>query len=108
MIEARRPDIVLVDKRSKEVKIIPVPGGSRVKEKEMEKIDKYQMLREEVRCMWQVNNVTMIPVVVGALGVISDNFERYIKKLDVKIAMEVIQKTGLIGTAVLFRKVLSL
>ena len=110
MIEARRPDIVLVDKRSKQVKIIDiaVPGDSRVKEKELEKIEKYQMLREEIRCIWQVNKVTVISVVVGALGVISDMFERYIKKLDVKIAMEVIQKAALLRTAMLLRKVLSL
>ena len=76
--------------------------------KELEKIEKYQMLREEIRRLWQVSNVTVIPVVVGALGVISDKFERYIKKLDVKIAMEVIQKTALLGTAMLLRKVLSL
>ena len=110
VIEARRPDIVLVDKRSKEVKIIDiaVPGDSRVKEKELEKIEKYQMLREEIRCIWQVNKVTVIPVVVGALGVMSDMFERHIKKLDVKIAMEIIQKAALLGTAMLLRKVLSL
>ena len=106
VIEARRPDIVLVGKRSKEVKIIDtvVPGDSRVKEKELEKIEKYQMLREEVRRIWQVNRFTVIPVVVGALGVISDKFERYSKKLDVKIAMEVIQKRALLGTAMLLRK----
>ena len=66
------------------------------------------MLREEIRCIWQVNKVTVIPVVVGALGVISDMFERHIKKLDVKIAMEIIQKAALLGTAMLLRKVLSL
>ena len=32
--------------------------------------------------------VTVIPVVIGGLGVFSDMFERYIEKLDVKIAME--------------------
>ena len=110
VIEARRPDIVLVDKRSKEVKIIDiaVPGDSRVKEEELEKIEKYQMLREEIRCIWHVNKVTVIPVVVGALGVISDMFERYITKLDVKIAMEIIQNTALLGRTMLLRKVLPL
>ena len=41
MIEARRPDIVLVDKMNKEVRIIDiaVPGDSRVKEKEVEKME---------------------------------------------------------------------
>ena len=110
VIEARRPDIVFVDKKNKEVKIIDiaVPGDSRVKEKELEKIEKYQMLREEIGHVWQMNKVTVIPVVIGALGVISDKFERYMEKLEVKIAIEIIQKTALLGTARILRKVLSL
>ena len=110
VIEARRPDIVWVDKKNKEVKIIDiaVPGDLRVKEKELEKIEKYQMLREEVGHVWQTNKVSVIPVVIGALGVISDKFERYMEKLDVKIAMDTIQKTALLGTARILRKVLSL
>ena len=110
VIETRRSDIVLVDKKNKEVKIIDiaVPGDSRVKEKELEKIEKYQMLREEIGHVWQINKVTVIPVVIGALGVISDKFERYIEKLDVKIAMEIIQKAALLGTARILRKILSL
>ena len=47
-----------------------------------------------------MNKVTVIPVVVGALGVISDIFERYSKKLDVKIAVEMIQKAAILGTAI--------
>ena len=108
MIEVRRPDILLVDKRSKEVKIIyvAVSGDSRVKEKKLEEIEKYQILREEIRIVWQMNNVTVIPVVVGTLGVISDKFERFMEKLGVKVVMEIIQKTALRGTARLLRKVL--
>ena len=51
---------------------------------------------------------TVIPVVVGALGVIWELFERYIKTLDVKIIMEIIQKAVILGTAMLLRKVSSL
>ena len=109
-IEARRPDIVFGDKRNREVKIIDiaVPGDSRVAEKELEKIEKYQMVREEIGHVWKMNKVTMIPVVIGALGVISDKFERYMEKMDVKIATAIIQKTALLGTARALRKVLSL
>ena len=85
-----------------------MPGDSRVAEKELEKIEKCQMLREEIGHVWQMNKVTVIPVVIGAFGVISDKFERYMEKLDVKIAMEIIQKTALLGTARILRKVLSL
>ena len=53
-IEARKPDIVFIEKRNKEVKIIHIliPGDKRVKEKEIEKIGKYHMLRDEVRKLY--------------------------------------------------------
>ena len=66
------------------------------------------MLKEEIGHVWQMNKVTVIPVVIGALGVISDKFERYMEKFDVKIATEIIQKTALLGTARILQKVLSL
>jgi len=82
MIEAWRPSIVMVDKRSKEVKIIDstIRGDSRVKENGLEKIEKHELFIEEIRRIWYVNKVTVIPVVVGALWVIPHMFERYIKK----------------------------
>ena len=49
---------------------------SRVKEKEVEKIDTYQMMIEEIRNVCLMNKVIVIPVVVGALGFILDTFER--------------------------------
>ena len=87
---------------------IAVPGDSTVAEKELGKIEKYKMVREEIVHVWKMNKVTMIPVVIGALGVISDKFERYMEKMDVKIATAIIQKTALLGTAGILRKVLSL
>ena len=46
VIEARRPDLVVVDKKKKSCKIIdfPVPGDRRIEEKEKDKIEKYQDL----------------------------------------------------------------
>ena len=84
---------------------IAVPGDSRVAEEELEKIEKYQMVREECGHLWKMNKVTVIPLVIGALGVIADKFERYMEKMDKKIATAIIQKTALLG---ILRKVLSL
>ena len=94
MIEVRRPDILWVDKRSKELKIIDVAvsGDSRVKEKKVEEIEKYLILREEIRIVWQMNYATVIPVVVGTLGVISDKFERIMEKLDLKSSWKSFRK----------------
>ena len=110
VVEARRPDIVVVDKKGKEVKIIDVaiPGDSRVRSKEQEKIEKYQLLRDEMMRMWGMKKVVVIPVVIGALGAISIEFENHVKKLKLEIRIEHVQKTALLGTARILRKVLSL
>ena len=58
--------------------------------------------------MWKLKKVTVVLIVIGALGAASDMFEKYIGKLDVTIRLEVIQKTAMLGTAGLLRRVLSL
>ena len=49
-----------------------------------------------------------VPVVIGALGTVSEMFEKYAGKLKVTIRHDVIQKAPLLGTAGLLRKVLAL
>ena len=67
-----------------------------------------QLLREEIGKMWRLKKVTVVPIVIGALGAVSHMFEKYMGKLDVTIRLEVIQKMALLGTAGLLRRVLSL
>ena len=68
VIEARRPDLVAVDKKRRTCKIInfAVSGDSRIKEKDKQKIEKYQDLRRELKKIWNVT-VKIIPLVVGSL-----------------------------------------
>ena len=49
VMEARRSDLILVDKKAKSCVIIDVavPGDCRIREKETEKIEKYQNLKRE-------------------------------------------------------------
>ena len=49
-----------------------------------------------------------MPVVIGALEAVSVNFIKYMKQVGVKVSLEVIQKTALLGTAKILRKVPSL
>ena len=51
VIEARRPDLVVVDKKERSCKVIDfaVPGDSRIEEKEKDKIEKYQDLGRELQ-----------------------------------------------------------
>ena len=55
MIEARRPDMVGVDKVKKETMItdVAILGDTRVCNKEREKIEKYSLLKEETARSWQ-------------------------------------------------------
>ena len=65
---------MIVEKQERICKIIDVavPNDSRVNAKEQEKIEKYQELRWEVAKLWKMKKVEVIPVVVGALGTITN------------------------------------
>ena len=67
---------MIIEKRTKDVKIIDIAitGDKRVKDKETEKLEKYQMLKEEVRRLWKMKTVTVLPIVIGALGAVSQRF----------------------------------
>ena len=109
-VQARGPDIVVVNKIKKKVKLIDIaiPGDCRVKEKEQEKIEKYDQLKEEIARLWNMKRVTVIPVVNGALGCISNSFESYMEKVGAEAKLQVVQKTALLGTASILRKTLSM
>ena len=71
VIEAWRPNLVVVDKKERSCKIIDfaVPGDSRIEEKAKDKIEKYHELGRELQKIWNVK-VKIIPLVVGSLGAI--------------------------------------
>ena len=70
--EARRPDIVLFDKKNQETFIVDVaiPEDFHVRDKEAEKISQYQDLALEVSRM-QNTKSKVIPIVIGALRAVS-------------------------------------
>ena len=109
VIEARRPDLVVVDKKERSCKIIDfaVPGDSRIEEKEKDKIEKYQDLGRELQKIWNVN-VKIIPLVVGPLGAIPKQFGKRLKQIAITAETAQVQKTVLLGTARILRKVLEI
>ena len=48
---------------------IVVPGDKRIELKEQGKIDVYSKLTREVKKIWNLSQVVVVPVVIGALGV---------------------------------------
>ena len=92
----------------REVKIIDVaiPRDVRVCEKELEKIDKYKPIKDEIARLWEMQKVTIIPIVVGALGAITNRFGKFMQEIGIDIRIENVQKTALLGTVRLLRLVL--
>ena len=56
--------------------------------KEQEKVDNYSELRREVKKIWNLSQVKVIPVVTGALGVTLKRLKNWLKKLNLKSSIE--------------------
>ena len=113
VIEARRPDIIVINKKERKGIIIDhiavtVPADVRVGEKEREKVEKYQDLKREIGRLWKLKMAEVVPVVMRALGSVTKGFDRWIEKLGIPFNVGVIQKTALLGTARILRKVLEM
>ena len=110
LIEARRPDLIVIVKKEQMSIItdIAVPADIRVEEKEKEKVEKYQDLKREIRRLCKLRNVEIVPVVIGARGSVSAEFNRWMKKLGITCNAGVMQKAALLGTARILRKVLEM
>ena len=71
VIEARRPDIVVViiDKKERKGIIIDiaVPVDVRVGIKEREKVEKYQDLKGEIGRLWKLKMVEVVTIVIETL-----------------------------------------
>ena len=75
-----RLEIVVLEKETRFCKIVDVAHtfDTRVIENEREKVDKYQNLKFELKRIWNFSEVTVIPVVISALGAISMDFRKWI------------------------------
>jgi len=73
--------------------------------KEVEKILRYKDLKIEIQCMWNVKP-KVIPVIIGATGTISDTFIKYVSNISGNHEVKELQKTAILGTAHILRKVL--
>ena len=108
VIEVRRPNLILSDRKAKLCVIIDVaiPGDCRMREKEIGKIEKDKNLKRELKRVLRQKKVEVLPVVVGALGCISKDFSRWMDTFGIKLDVGIVQKSVLLGTARILRKVL--
>ena len=107
LISARRPDLIIINKKKRTCKIVnfAVLADHRIKLKECEKKDKYLKLARELKKLWNMQ-VTIIPIVIGAFGTVTKGLLKRLKDLEVGGRVETIQTTALLRTARLLRRVL--
>ena len=83
---AKKPDIVVVDKNIKYTTIIDIaiPNNRNIKIKELEKVYKYQPLREELERTWKTTAI-VVPLVVGAFGAVTPKHTHWLARIPGKV-----------------------
>ena len=84
---------------------VAISGDRNWIKKGAEKILKYKELTTEIQRMLNVKT-KMIPVIIGAIGTISKSFRKYVSNKPGKHEVKELQKTAILGTAHILRKVL--
>ena len=81
-----------------------------MKQKEEEKLEHYNDLNYQILKMGkdEVKRVLIIPMFIGAFGVVSKNFKNYTATLDFEPGIQQLQKACIIGTFRIVRKVLDI
>jgi hypothetical protein len=88
------------------LKDVAISGDRNVIKKEAEKVFKYKDLTTEIQRMWNVKT-RAIPEIIGATGTISKSFRKCVSNIPGNHEVRKLQKTATLGTAHIFRKVLT-
>ena len=107
VIEARRPDMVIIDKTKNECKIIyfTCPFDGRIEEREKDKMKGYNDLKRELKKILDMP-VKVIPVVVGTLGTTPKKLRQRLSDIGIETRIVELQKTTILYSARILRNVL--
>ena len=73
-------------------------------EKRLEKIEKYTDLGIEIKELWNMQRVDIVPIVIGCTGVVDNSFVRYLGKIPAVINVFELQKIVLLNTCYIVRR----
>ena len=107
LIWARRPDLIIINKKETIYKIVDftVLDDHRIKLKKSEKKDKYLKLARVLKKLWNTK-VTIIPNVISAPGTFTKGLTKGPEKLEIRGRVETIQTTALLRSARILKRVL--
>ena len=103
-----KPDIVYIDKEEKSAMIIDIaiPMDSNIAEKRYEKIRNYTDLAIEIKTMWNLTNVSVVPIIIGCTGSIHRELLNDLSKLNIDLNKKDIinmQEITILGTNYVWR-----
>jgi len=84
---------------------VAISGDRNVVKKEAEKVLKYEYLAIKMQRMWNVQTKTIL-VTIWSTGTISKSFTKYLSNTSAKREIKELQKTAILSTANILRKVL--
>ena len=82
-----------------------IPADRNVVQKEAEKKLKHKSSCIEIQRMWNLK-CTIIPVITGATGIVTRSLRKNLEVVPVKHSIDSLQKTAILGTSHVIRKVL--
>ena len=105
---AVKPDIVVWNKKEKSALIIDVsvPNDFGINRAEREKVTKYQDLKNALRESWNLSSIEVIPVIVGATGVMKDSLQGYLDTIPGKPKRHEVQTAAIRGTVSILKRAL--
>ncbi|KAL1446767.1 hypothetical protein WDU94_003646 [Cyamophila willieti] len=106
-----RPDLVLFDKEARSASIIDVtvPLDENLQKAYSTKLTKYEDLKQQLKHMYDLTSVNILPIVISANGLVHKRTAENIKKLGIKHERKIIakcQKSIILSTTAIVRKVL--
>ena len=84
---------------------VAIPADRNVTQNEAEKELKYNSLCIEIQRMWNLK-CTIIPVIIGATGIVTRSLRNNLEAVPGKHSIDSLQKTAILGTSRIIRKVL--
>jgi hypothetical protein len=102
-----RPDIIITNKKEKACTLtdVAIPVDRNVVRKEAEEKFKYKSLCIEIQRVWNLK-CTITPVIIGATGIVTRSLRKNLEAVQGKHAIDSLQKTAILGTSHIIRKVL--
>ena len=105
---AIKPDIVVWDHTNQSALIIDVcvPNDYGLNRAERDKITKYQDLKHALKDDWKLKEIEVIPVIIGATGVMKDSLQHYLKSIPGQPKVHQIQTAAIRGTVSILKRTL--